>query len=133
MNVSMMDSFNLTWKLAHSINGLTPAPSSGAADPVLETFEPERADTARQLIAFDTMFSHIFSRKDGVWRFNSDRSHARRVPQGFQRGHRDHEWMRSSLQTQQVGQDVDRTSTQPLQYRRSTGWCIGSGPETPQC
>jgi phenol 2-monooxygenase len=59
MNVSTMDSFNLTWKLAHSINGLTPTLSSGAT-------EPERADTARQLIAFDTMFSHIFSRKDGV-------------------------------------------------------------------
>jgi phenol 2-monooxygenase len=36
---------------------------SGEADPVLETFEPERADTARQLIAFDTTFSHIFSGK----------------------------------------------------------------------
>jgi phenol 2-monooxygenase len=31
----------------------------------LETFEPERADTARQLIAFDTTFSHIFSGKIG--------------------------------------------------------------------
>lgn len=61
--MSMMDSYNLAWKLAHSINGLTPAPSSGAADPILETFEPERADTARQLIDFDTTFSHIFSGK----------------------------------------------------------------------
>jgi phenol 2-monooxygenase len=31
----------------------------------LETFEPERTDTARQLIAFDTTFSHIFSGKMG--------------------------------------------------------------------
>jgi phenol 2-monooxygenase len=65
MNVSMMDSYNLAWKLAHSINGLTPTSSPGAADPVLETFEPERIDTARQLIAFDTTFSHIFSGKMG--------------------------------------------------------------------
>ncbi|KAJ4392728.1 hypothetical protein N0V91_011294 [Didymella pomorum] len=65
MNVSMMDSYNLAWKIAHSINGLTPPPSSGAADPILETFEPERTDTARQLIEFDTTFSHIFSGKIG--------------------------------------------------------------------
>jgi|SRR5690242_13911887 len=65
MNVSMMDSYNLAWKLAHSINGLTPLATSGVADPILETFEPERADTARQLIEFDTTFSHIFSGKIG--------------------------------------------------------------------
>jgi phenol 2-monooxygenase len=61
MNVSMMDSYNLAWKLVHSINGLTPSTPSGAADPVLETFEQERLDTARQLIDFDTKFSHMFS------------------------------------------------------------------------
>jgi phenol 2-monooxygenase len=65
MNVSMMDSYNLAWKLAHSINGLTPRSLSGAADPVLETFELERLDTARQLIEFDTTFSHIFSGQIG--------------------------------------------------------------------
>jgi phenol 2-monooxygenase len=66
MNVSMMDSYNLAWKLAHSINGLTPRASFGAADPVLETFEQERVDTARQLIEFDTKFSHMFSGQIGV-------------------------------------------------------------------
>ena len=65
MNVSMMDSYNLAWKLAHSINGLTPRTPYGAADPVLETFEQERVDTARQLIEFDTTFSHIFSGQIG--------------------------------------------------------------------
>jgi phenol 2-monooxygenase len=65
MNVSMMDSYNLAWKLAHSINGLTPHALSGAADPILETFEHERVDTARQLIEFDTTFSHIFSGQIG--------------------------------------------------------------------
>lgn len=65
MNVSMMDSYNLAWKLAHSLNGLTPRPSSGAADPILETFEWERFDIARQLIEFDTTFSHVFSGKIG--------------------------------------------------------------------
>lgn len=65
MNVSMMDSYNLAWKLAHSIHGLTPSIARGVADPVLETFELERTDIARQLIDFDTKFSHMFSGKIG--------------------------------------------------------------------
>ena len=63
MNVSMMDSYNLAWKLVHSIHGLTPSTASGVPDPVLETFELERVDIARQLIDFDTKFSHMFSGK----------------------------------------------------------------------
>lgn len=65
MNVSMMDSYNLAWKLAHAIHGLTPSTAKGVADPVLETFELERTDTARQLIDFDTKFSSMFSGKIG--------------------------------------------------------------------
>ena len=65
MNVSMMDSYNLSWKLAHSILGLTPKSTNDSTDPVLETFEAERVDTARQLIEFDTKFSHMFSGKIG--------------------------------------------------------------------
>jgi phenol 2-monooxygenase len=65
MNVSMMDSYNLAWKLVHSIHGLTPSKSNGSPDPVLETFELERVDIARQLVDFDTKFSHMFSGKIG--------------------------------------------------------------------
>ncbi|KAG9610187.1 putative phenol monooxygenase, partial [Aureobasidium melanogenum] len=65
MNVSMMDSYNLSWKLAHSILGLTPQAIDSSADPILETFELERVDTARQLIEFDAKFSHMFSGKIG--------------------------------------------------------------------
>lgn len=61
----MMDSFNLAWKLAHSIHGLTPRNAAGAPDAILETFEQERVDTARQLIEFDTKFSHMFSGQIG--------------------------------------------------------------------
>ena len=61
----MMDSYNLAWKLAHSIHGLTPHKLPGVADPILETYESERTDIARQLIEFDTTFSHIFSGKIG--------------------------------------------------------------------
>ena len=65
MNVSMMDSYNLAWKLVHSLHGLTPHTATGVADPVLETFEQERLDIARQLIEFDTQFSHMFSGQIG--------------------------------------------------------------------
>lgn len=65
MNVSMMDSFNLAWKLVHSLHGLTPTTPTGSADPILETFSPERMDVARQLIEFDTKFSHMFSGRIG--------------------------------------------------------------------
>jgi phenol 2-monooxygenase len=65
MNVSMMDSYNLAWKLVHSLHGLTPRIPSGTADVVLETFEQERVDIASQLIEFDTQFSHMFSGQIG--------------------------------------------------------------------
>jgi phenol 2-monooxygenase len=64
MNVSMMDSYNLAWKLIYSLNGLTPL-SSQTGDKVLDTFETERLTVAKQLIAFDKEFSSMFSGKIG--------------------------------------------------------------------
>jgi phenol 2-monooxygenase len=66
MNVSMMDAYNLSWKLAHNIIGLTPRQAKGQPDPVLETFDQERVDTARLLIDFDKKFSHMFSGQIGA-------------------------------------------------------------------
>jgi len=66
MNVSMMDAYNLSWKLAHSIQGLTPRQAEGTSDPVLGTYDEERVDTARQLIDFDKKFSHMFSGQIGA-------------------------------------------------------------------
>ncbi|KAJ6008750.1 hypothetical protein N7522_003766 [Penicillium canescens] len=66
MNVSMMDSYNLAWKLAYSINGLTPTPPSGQADPILDTYHQERHTIAHQLIEFDKAFSSMFSGKIGA-------------------------------------------------------------------
>jgi phenol 2-monooxygenase len=60
MNVSMMDSYNLSWKLVHSINGLSPKTNS-KTDLVLSTYGEERLNVARQLIDFDTKFSSMFS------------------------------------------------------------------------
>ena len=60
----MMDSYNLAWKLIHSLNGLTPGDTSG--DKVLDTFETERQTIAQELIAFDKDFSSMFSGKIGA-------------------------------------------------------------------
>ena len=61
----MMDSFNLSWKLIHSIHGLTPPAAKGSPDRILETFERERVAVARQLIDFDSKFSSMFSGQIG--------------------------------------------------------------------
>ncbi|XRM44092.1 hypothetical protein ABZX51_007237 [Aspergillus tubingensis] len=67
MNVSMMDSYNLAWKLAYAINGLTPASTSpGKPDAVLDTYHTERHTIAQELIEFDRAFSSMFSGKIGA-------------------------------------------------------------------
>lgn len=60
MNVSMMDSYNLSWKLAHSLLGIT----ANATD-LLDSYELERKQIARELIEFDAKFSSMFSGKMG--------------------------------------------------------------------
>ncbi|KAJ5595434.1 uncharacterized protein N7459_001642 [Penicillium hispanicum] len=66
MNVSMMDSYNLAWKLAYSIHGLTPQGGSGDPDPILDTYQIERHTIAQELIEFDRAFSSMFSGKIGA-------------------------------------------------------------------
>ncbi|GAO47533.1 hypothetical protein G7K_1738-t1 [Saitoella complicata NRRL Y-17804] len=58
MNVSMMDTFNWAWKVGLVLKGL-------AKEEVLETYEEERRQIARELIEFDTKFSSMFSGKIG--------------------------------------------------------------------
>ena len=60
----MMDSYNLSWKLAHTLHNLVPRPKSNE-NPVLGTFEMERLNVARQLIDFDSKFSSMFSGQIG--------------------------------------------------------------------
>lgn len=60
----MMDSYNLSWKLMHSLNGLSPITNS--RDTILDTFETERLTIAKELIAFDKEFSSMFSGKIGA-------------------------------------------------------------------
>lgn len=69
----MMDSYNLAWKLAHTLHGLSPKPqktnnTSEQNTPitVLNTFEHERLKVARQLIEFDSKFSSMFSGQIGA-------------------------------------------------------------------
>ncbi|CAI7612485.1 unnamed protein product [Penicillium manginii] len=66
MNVSMMDSYNLAWKLAYSIHGLSPSAGTAGPDPILETYHKERHTIAEELIAFDRDFSSMFSGKIGA-------------------------------------------------------------------
>ncbi|MCJ1399866.1 hypothetical protein MMC11_003069 [Xylographa trunciseda] len=63
MNVSMMDSYNLSWKLAYHLNDLVAKSShgGGASIDLLNSYELERRDIARELIEFDTKFSSMFS------------------------------------------------------------------------
>lgn len=63
MNVSMMDSYNLAWKLAHTIHGLSPEHTTPT---VLSTYGDERSEIAKMLIEFDTKFSSMFSGKVGT-------------------------------------------------------------------
>jgi hypothetical protein len=65
MNVSMMDSYNLAWKLIYSINGLTPH-SEGQTEDILDTYHTERHTIAQELIEFDRAFSSMFSGKIGA-------------------------------------------------------------------
>ena len=57
LNVSMMDAYNLTWKLALVLDGkMRPE--------LLETYSKERKQIAEELIDFDSKFSHLFAKKE---------------------------------------------------------------------
>lgn len=67
MNVSMMDSYNLAWKLMYHINGLAPTSTDiEKPTPLLETYQTERHEIAQQLIDFDRKFSTMFSGQMGA-------------------------------------------------------------------
>ena len=56
MNVSLMDAYNLGWKVASVIKGRSPRS-------ILATYQSERRKVATQLITFDRKFSVLFSSK----------------------------------------------------------------------
>ncbi|ORY56536.1 FAD monooxygenase [Leucosporidium creatinivorum] len=56
MNVSMMDTYNLGWKLAHVLQGK-------ADTSILKTYQDERHQTAQELIDLDYRLSRMFSAK----------------------------------------------------------------------
>ncbi|KAF7305361.1 3-(3-hydroxy-phenyl)propionate hydroxylase [Mycena chlorophos] len=59
MNFSMMDSYNLGWKLAACIKG--------TMDPkILETYASERVEAVSRLLDFDRDLAHLFSGKPAV-------------------------------------------------------------------
>ncbi|MEA5155395.1 FAD-binding monooxygenase [Raineyella sp.] len=56
MNVSMQDGFNLGWKLAHVLTGLSP-------ESLLDTYSAERQTIAQNLIDFDKEWSTMMAMK----------------------------------------------------------------------
>ena len=56
MNVSMQDTYNLGWKIAHVIRGLAP-------ERLLHTYSEERRQIAKDLIAFDKEWSDMMAKK----------------------------------------------------------------------
>lgn len=54
MNVSMQDSYNLGWKIAHCVQHKAPRS-------ILKTYQSERRRIAQDLIEFDHKFSRLFS------------------------------------------------------------------------
>ena len=56
MNTSMQDTYNLTWKIASVVKGISPRT-------ILPTYEMERKQIAQDLITFDHKFSRLFSGK----------------------------------------------------------------------
>lgn len=56
MNVSMQDTYNLGWKIAHCVQKRAPRS-------ILKTYQSERRRVAQDLIAFDHKFSRLFSGK----------------------------------------------------------------------
>ena len=82
MNVSMMDSYNLAWKLAYHINGLTPTSQQDTSSncdsdpsPLLRTYHTERHKNAQELIEFDQKLSSGWSAKVDTAESKSDFSH----------------------------------------------------------
>jgi len=57
LNISMMDAYNLTWKLALVLQGkIEPK--------VLQTYNSERKEIAEDLLEFDRKFAHLFGKKE---------------------------------------------------------------------
>lgn len=57
LNISMMDAYNLTWKLALVLQG-------NMESNVLQTYNTERKKIAEELLEFDRRFSHLFGKKE---------------------------------------------------------------------
>ncbi|KAK6460215.1 FAD binding domain-containing protein [Scheffersomyces coipomensis] len=59
MNISMADTYNLSWKIAHVVKGL-------ASPIILDTYESERKTVAENLIEFDSTIASLFSSRPAV-------------------------------------------------------------------
>lgn len=81
MNTSMQDTYNLTWKIASVVRGLSPRT-------ILPTYEMERKQIAQDLITFDHKFSRLFSGKPAKDEADAAGISMTEFQQAFEKGNR---------------------------------------------
>ena len=104
LNVSMMDAYNLTWKLALVLQGkLRPQ--------ILETYNTERLQIAQELIDFDRKISHVYIKQ--LADNNSEITEEYRKAQGFTAGV-GLQYSPTELVTHHVDAQINLESLEPL-------------------
>ncbi|SPO30930.1 probable phenol 2-monooxygenase [Ustilago trichophora] len=81
MNTSMQDTYNLTWKIASVVKGISPRS-------ILPTYEMERKQIAQDLITFDHKFSRLFSGKPAKDEADAAGISMTEFQQAFEKGNR---------------------------------------------
>ncbi|KAJ1025137.1 hypothetical protein NDA16_002643 [Ustilago loliicola] len=81
MNTSMQDTYNLTWKIASVVKGVSPRS-------ILPTYEMERKQIAQDLITFDHRFSRLFSGKPAKDEADAAGISMTEFQQAFEKGNR---------------------------------------------
>lgn len=81
MNTSMQDTYNLTWKIASVVKGISPRS-------ILPTYEMERKQIAQDLITFDHKFSRLFSGRPAKDEADAAGISMTEFQEAFQKGNR---------------------------------------------
>ena len=116
LNISMMDAYNLTWKIAHVLQGT-------AKHDLLQTYETERLQIAQELIGFDRKISVLYTKKDEL----DNNAHLAReyyTAHGFTCGVGLHYKPNPAVQAKVTGK-IDTESAEPLipGKRLLAPWC----------
>ena len=105
LNVSMMDAYNLTWKLALVLQGK-------ANSSILDTYNSERLETAKELIGFDRKVANLYVKKEFMDK-NADLTKAYHEAHGFTAGV-GIQYNESSIVTHKVNARINLEAIEPL-------------------